>query len=216
MKNNLVIAILCATIASSCITSAVTISATSHMSDQMQIMNSRMMEEIQRPVMEPVSTNYIYAPTTITVESSNNVSIGADIPTVEIEPSTVSAPEVAPIAATTLTEADARMIALIVVGEAEGESEYGQRLVADTILNRIDSMQFPDTVNEVVRQPGQYSCVWNGRLNRCKVTDDICNMVQEEAANRTNEEVIFFRTGHYGYGKPLFQEGHHYFCGLNV
>lgn len=176
----------------------------------------QMMTEIQRPVMEPVSTNYIYAPTTINITSSNNVSIGEEMPGIEIEPSTVSAPEVTPVKNDILTEADARMIALIVVGEAEDESEYGQRLVADTILNRIDSMRFPDTVNEVVRQPGQYSCVWNGRLNRCKVTDDICDMVQEEAANRTNEEVIFFRTGYYGYGKPLFQEGHHYFCGLNV
>ena len=42
------------------------------------------------------------------------------------------------------------LIALVTMAEAEGESEYGKRLVIDTILNRMDSEYFPNTISEVI------------------------------------------------------------------
>ena len=47
------------------------------------------------------------------------------------------------------------------MAEAEGECEEGKRLVIDTILNRVDSEHFPDTVYEVIYQPNQFSSMWN-------------------------------------------------------
>lgn len=117
-----------------------------------------------------------------------------------------------PMPETVISEEDAELLAIVTMAEAEGEPEEGQRLVIDTILNRMDSPYFPDTVYDVVYQPGQFTSMWNGRADRCYVKDDILALVYEEADSRTNSEVVFFRTRHYStYGVPMFQVGHHYF-----
>lgn len=111
-----------------------------------------------------------------------------------------------------LSDSDVNLIALITMAEAEGESEYGQRLVIDTILNRVDSNQFPNTVSGVVYQKYQFSSVWNGRVDRCCVLESIRNLVIEECRSRTNSDVLYFTAGRYGkYGTPMFREGNHYF-----
>jgi len=98
------------------------------------------------------------------------------------------------------------------MAEAEGECEEGKRLVIDTVLNRVDSPYFPDTIHDVIYQPKHFSPMWNGRFERCEVRDDIYELVLEEMEARTNTEVIFFTAGQYSkYGIPLFQVGNHYF-----
>ncbi len=102
------------------------------------------------------------------------------------------------------------------VAEVEGEPEKVQRLVIDTVLNRVDSEHFPDTVNDVIWQPKHFTVMWNGRAERCEVQDDICSLVEEELKERTNSDVIFFRSSHYSeYGEPLFKEGSVYFSSYN-
>lgn len=111
-----------------------------------------------------------------------------------------------------LTQEEIELIALVTMAEAEGECEYGQRLVIDTILNRVDDPHFPDTVREVVYQKNQFSSMWNGRVDRCYVKEELVDLVKEELRNRTNYDVVFFRTERYSdYGVPMFQVEHHYF-----
>lgn len=111
-----------------------------------------------------------------------------------------------------ISDDDIALIALVTMAEAEGECEEGKRLVIDTILNRVDSDSFPDTVYEVVYQPSQFSSMWNGRVDRCYIDDYICQLVVEELRNRKNYDVIFFTADRYGnYGTPMFQIGNHYF-----
>lgn len=112
----------------------------------------------------------------------------------------------------TVSEEDISLIALVTMAEAEGECEEGKRLVIDTVLNRVDSVYFPDDIEGVIYQPHQFSSMWNGRINRCEAQDDICQLVREELENRTNEDVIFFTAGHYSkYGVPMFKVEKHYF-----
>ena len=107
---------------------------------------------------------------------------------------------------------DIELLALVTMAEAEGEPEEGKRLVIDTILNRVDHGCFPDTISEVIYQKGQFTSMWNGRSNRCYVSDDICRLVNEEIESRTNSEVIYFHAGVYpSYGSPIIQVGNHYF-----
>lgn len=111
-----------------------------------------------------------------------------------------------------IPQEDIDLISIVTMAEAEGESELGKRLVIDTILNRMDSEEFPDTVNGVIYQKNAFECVWNGRANKCYVTEDIRQLVLEELESRTNSDVIYFQAKHYSsYGTPLFQEDHHYF-----
>lgn len=112
------------------------------------------------------------------------------------------------------SEKDIYLLALITMAEAEGESEKGKRLVIDTVLNRVDSNDFPNTIYEVVYQPNQFSSICNGRADNVKdkIDTDIYRLVREEIHMRCNYDVIYFTAGDYGkYGKPAFPEGNHYF-----
>lgn len=123
-----------------------------------------------------------------------------------------STPETMP--ETYLTEEEIDLISIVTMAEAEGESEYGQRLVIDTILNRVDSDQYPDTVEDVIYQKYQFSSVWSDRIDKCYVMDSIKELVIEESEGRSNYDVLYFTAGDYGrYGTPLFREGNHYFSG---
>lgn len=111
-----------------------------------------------------------------------------------------------------VSDEDINLIALVTMAEAENECEEGKRLVIDTILNRMDSEEFPDTVSEVIFEPYQFPSMTNGRSERCEVREDIRRLVREELQSRTNYDCIFFRTDCYSdYGTPMFQVENHYF-----
>ena len=146
----------------------------------------------------------------------------ASAPTNDVEAMTVksidiSEPVTSTVQTTTekqypLTEEEIELIALVTMAEAEGEPELGKRLVIDTILNRVDHDEFSDTVHDVIYYPNAFEAMHNGRVDRCEVREDICELVREELESRTNYDVIFFRTEHYSkYGTPMFPVGDHYF-----
>lgn len=136
----------------------------------------------------------------------------------------IEEPETTPVIATpevedgySLTEEEIELIARVTMAEAEGECEEGQRLVIDTILNRVDMQYFPNTVHEVIYEPNQFTSMWNGRIDDCFVMDDIYELVLEELENRTNYEVCFFQKYYFcEYGTPIKQVENHYFSGLKL
>lgn len=69
-----------------------------------------------------------------------------------------------------LSDSEYNVLLKIVQAEAGGCDEKGRILVANVILNRVESDEFPDTVSEVVYQKCQFSPVSNGTINTCKVT----------------------------------------------
>lgn len=126
--------------------------------------------------------------------------------TVPEEP--VPTPEQEPLA----TREEIELLALCTMAEAEGECEQGQRLVIDSVLNRVDDPHFPDTISEVIWQKNQYAGMYGDRITRCYVMDELVKLVEEELENRTDYDVVFFNADHYSdYGVPMFQVGNHYF-----
>lgn len=112
----------------------------------------------------------------------------------------------------TLTDEEINLIAQLTMAEAGNQPVLGQRLVIDTVLNRVDHPNFPDTVEDVIYQKYQFSPVWDGRLNDCYPREDLIALVKEELERRTDTEVVFFRAYEYGpYGVPLYKIGDHYF-----
>lgn len=161
-------------------------------------------EIVAYEVVEPVEVAEVEV-----VKAEPEMEVASIAEELEIEPVVI---EVVEEPEYPLTQEEIDLIALITMAEAEGESEEGKRLVIDTILNRVDHDRFPDTVEGVIYQKSQFSSVWNGRVDRCHVQDEIVELVKEELVNRTNYEVMFFTAGKYGkYGKALFVEGNHYF-----
>ena len=111
-----------------------------------------------------------------------------------------------------LTEEDIQLLAWVTMAEAEGEPVEGKRLVIDTLLNRIEDDGFPNSAHGVVYQKNQFEAMWNGRSDRCSATDEVVELVKEELVNRTDSEVLWFRSGHYHtFGTPVRSVGNHYF-----
>lgn len=111
-----------------------------------------------------------------------------------------------------ITMSDAVLIAKLVLAEAEGEPEMGKRLVIDTVLNRLESEDFPNTVYDVIYQPYHYSPAWDGRIELFSELEEAFKLVVDEIQNRTNYEVLYFRTDTFHeFGTPMEQVGNHYF-----
>ena len=135
-----------------------------------------------------------------------------EVETINIVEPIIEAEETVDEPIISVSNEDIELLALVTMAEAEGESEEGKRMVIDTILNRVDSERFDNTISEVIYAPNQFTSMWNGRVDRCYVADDICQLVIEELTNRTNYDVLYFTAYQYGaYGTPMFQIGNHYF-----
>jgi len=81
-----------------------------------------------------------------------------------------------------LSQNDLEVLLRIVEAEAGGEDEEGKLLVANVVLNRVASEDFPDTVTEVVFQRDngvtQFSPVRNGRYWRVKISEETISAVE--------------------------------------
>jgi N-acetylmuramoyl-L-alanine amidase len=106
----------------------------------------------------------------------------------------------------------AQLIARVVYAESWIEGEYGWRLVADVILNRMESDRFPNDIWAVIAQKNQFETWSNGRISRAPVKDEIVDIVLEEMGHRTDSTILFFTAGGYNeYCVPMYQYKHHYF-----
>ena len=59
---------------------------------------------------------------------------------------------------------DIELMAKMVYAESRGEPFEGQVAVASVILNRVRDSRFPNTVSQVIYQPGAFTPVQNGQL----------------------------------------------------
>ena len=67
-----------------------------------------------------------------------------------------------------------------------------KRNVAHVILNRVESNQFPDTINEVIFQDGQFSPVSDKRFYSIKVSDSTAKAVQQAISGVKNHDCTYF------------------------
>lgn len=108
---------------------------------------------------------------------------------------------------------DLELLAMLVHAEAGNQDMIGRRLVAEVVLNRVDSDDFPDTIHEVIYQPNQFSPVGNGALDRAIPTEEDYEAVRLAIEYRLDRAILYFTGGGYGkYGTPAYQHGDHYFC----
>lgn len=81
-----------------------------------------------------------------------------------------------------ISDKDYEVLLKIVEAEAGGEDEIGKILVANVVLNRVESSKFPDTVEEVVfQQEGgcyQFSPIENGRYDSVCVSEETYEAVE--------------------------------------
>lgn len=93
-----------------------------------------------------------------------------------------------------VSEEDLLLLQKIVMAEAEGEPYQGKVAVANVVLNRLRSANFPDTIYEVIYQKSQFSPVANGRLKRVKPNEDSIKAVNAalSGVKEVTDDTYFF------------------------
>lgn len=106
------------------------------------------------------------------------------------------------------------LLAQIVWCEAGNQDLHGKELVADVILNRVDDPDFPDTIQDVIFEKGQFSTAndyWLGKAAK-GITEDCYQAVANEIEDRNDTDILYFRTGGFSaYGEAMYKYGDHYF-----
>ena len=128
------------------------------------------------------------------------------------------------IPVTDLTEEDIKemdywgeleLLAAVVEAEAGNQDMTGKRLVVDVVLNRVDSPLFPNTIMEVLEQPGQFSTMWNGAVEDAgwhMQEDDYTAVMMEVTGVRLDYDIYNFTAGEYNAScKPAYIHGDHFF-----
>lgn len=111
-----------------------------------------------------------------------------------------------------LTDEDIDYLARVVYAEAGNQGLYGQQLVVDVILNRVDSPRFPNDLISVLNQPCQFSVVGSGAIWTKTPTEETYEAIMLELEERQDYDILFFCAG--GYNScctPAYKHGAHYF-----
>lgn len=143
-------------------------------------------------------------------ETNQEEEISIEAPTTAVT-TTITKNQVVPSSATY------KIFAGLLQAEAGNQDEYGKRLVVDTVLNRVNDPQFPDTILEVIYQPYQFSVVKNGQLQKyidgkLEIPEDNYRIIAEELFDQADYDVVFFQSGGWSsYGQPAYKYGDHYF-----
>lgn len=129
----------------------------------------------------------------------------------EYEEPVLAVEDEAPVAS---VGSDLDLLAALVWAEA-GDQPIPEGLcyVCDVVLNRVDSPAWPNTIADVIYQPGQFSVVNNGALNRAfgNVPQVCYEAVQSQLAGRLNYDIIYFSMGYNANGALAFTHGTHFY-----
>lgn len=132
----------------------------------------------------------------------------------EYEEPVLAVEDEAPVASVGYSGSDLDLLAALVWAEA-GDQPIPEGLcyVCDVVLNRVDSPAWPNTIADVIYQPGQFSVVNNGALNRAFGNfPQVCyDAVQSQLAGRLNYDIIYFSMGYNANGTLAFTHGTHFY-----
>lgn len=113
---------------------------------------------------------------------------------------------------------EAYLLAKIAMAEAEGEDTEGKALVILTVLNRVHSDSFPDTIGEVIFQEDAFTPVKNGRFDEVEPNEDCYAALAliENGWDESQGSLYFERTTHKSTWhsrnlEELFDHGNHTF-----
>lgn len=105
-----------------------------------------------------------------------------------------------------LSEDEFIFLSSVVEAESDrSDSLDGRILIAATIINRVNSSYFPDSVNDVLEQRGQFSTVRNGHsvTQRTAYSDEAVLLAYEQIENgEIPTNILFFNCIGYNYGTP--------------
>ena len=92
-----------------------------------------------------------------------------------------------------ITYEEAQMLMKIAMAEAESDGVDGKAMVMAVILNRVNDDRFPDYIEGVIFQEGQFTPITDGRYKRA-VPDVECNLAlaEIEMGNYDDVDALYF------------------------
>ena len=111
--------------------------------------------------------------------------------------------EAAAQAAAAAQQADRELLASLIFCEAGNQPYEGQVAVGAVVLNRINSESYPDTMEEVIYQSGQFSPAMSGWLDRVRANGSYTDAAMQAAedalaGNNPVGDCLYFSVGGYG------------------
>lgn len=105
------------------------------------------------------------------------------------------------------------ILARITYVEAGNQDLTGKRYVVDVVLNRVDSNEFPDTIEGVIFQDNQFAVIKNGAFEKAagNITEECYEAVKLEYENRLNDDILYFSRGKSPYATNHFKHQDHWF-----
>lgn len=109
--------------------------------------------------------------------------------------------------------ADIELLAQLIEAEAGNQDLHGRRLVGDVVLNRVRSPRFPNTIEEVIFQRGQFAVIRNGMFDQAgnhisETSYEAARMAYEEGPY--DPEILYFAT-YRANGRGFWKYGGHWF-----
>lgn len=90
--------------------------------------------------------------------------------------------EAVPLAAEIVEDSyEVKLLAALIQCEAGGECYEGQLAVGAVVMNRVADPRFPETIAEVIYQPGQFTPVKHGKVDRVLASENIYESCLEAA-----------------------------------
>lgn len=110
-------------------------------------------------------------------------------------------------------EDDLKILAQLIEAEAGNQGLYGKRLVADVVLNRVDSPLFPNTIKDVIFQPYHFQVVWNGMFDSAasRISSESYEAARIEMVSRTDYKILFFSQEKSIYAQNHYKYRDHWF-----
>lgn len=110
------------------------------------------------------------------------------------------------------------LLSSVVEAESDrGESIDGRILIAETILNRVKSADFPDNITDVCYQAGQFDVVSSGAIwsvGRTNLSDWAVLEAIREVNTGNAPNVLYFNNSGYSYGTPYgYVDGNYFVTG---
>ncbi len=94
-----------------------------------------------------------------------------------------------------ITYQDAQLLMMVAQAEGGNQQKSGMKRIMEVILNRVNDPMFPDTVQEVVYQSGQFESVTNGSIYQVEISAECHEALAELEKNKDNDkQIIAFET----------------------
>lgn len=125
-------------------------------------------DENQAPVVVTAETTSSPSTTSTTVVQTSTKTETTTQPSIDVTTTTTTTKVTTTISNQTVaTSSDSvSLLARLIYCEAGGCSYRHKQLVGAVVINRVNSSKFPNTLNGVIYQSGQYSPAMNGKINR--------------------------------------------------